>query len=72
MPTLLYLLELPVPDGLDGNVLLELFDEEWVDAHPVVMRRVEEAEQGLTAAVQYSDQDEAAIEERLKGLGYLG
>jgi hypothetical protein len=34
-PTILYALSLPVPAGLDGRVLSEIFDPAYMAAHPV-------------------------------------
>ena len=37
LPTVLHLMGLPVPQGLDGRVLEETFDPEWSGANPVVL-----------------------------------
>jgi predicted AlkP superfamily phosphohydrolase/phosphomutase len=69
-PTLLYLAGLAVPEGLDGRVLDEAFQPGHLDAQPVqttapaTSRRRDEQS-------PYSEDEEALIEESLKGLGYL-
>lgn len=73
VPTLLYALDLPVPTGLDGRVLEDIFTPNHLAAHP--LQRTDRAAQlalpdpahapALTAA------DEASLHERLTALGYL-
>ncbi len=66
-PTLMHLLDEPVPAVMDGRVLTEAF----VDPGKVSI-----ADDGATAgpapaAAGFSDDEAAQIEERLRGLGYL-
>ena len=69
-PTILYLLNLPIPDDMDGKVLFQLFDrptrEESVryESNPV------EINLGTDDFV-YSEEEAVLVEERLKNLGYL-
>jgi predicted AlkP superfamily phosphohydrolase/phosphomutase len=66
-PTVLHALDLPVPDGLDGRVLTELFPD-----GRDVRRGAPAAGTGAGGeAVEYSDEEAAAIEASLKGIGYL-
>ena len=71
MPTLLYALGLPIPDDLDGRVLREAFTGAWTSDHPVRYRSALQGEGVGEPRHQYSPEDEAAIAEHLKGLGYL-
>jgi predicted AlkP superfamily phosphohydrolase/phosphomutase len=69
-PTLLYMAGLKVPEGLDGSVILEAFDPERVRNAPVA------ATPALSSKTRdesspYSEEEEAIIEESLRGLGYL-
>jgi predicted AlkP superfamily phosphohydrolase/phosphomutase len=68
-PTILYLLGSPVPADMDGRVLTEAFEEEFLKEHPIAYREAEpetaRQETSLSAAEQ------AVILERLKGLGYI-
>jgi predicted AlkP superfamily phosphohydrolase/phosphomutase len=69
LPTALHLAGLPVPDSLDGRVVTEVLDPETA-ARQVVSNqtiRLPEAE----SAYPFSPQEERAIEESLRGLGYL-
>ena len=71
-PTILSLLDVPLPPDLDGNLLTEALSQEYLEAHPP---RWEESgpatpppwEQDQT----YSHADTEEIKDRLKGFGYL-
>jgi predicted AlkP superfamily phosphohydrolase/phosphomutase len=74
-PTILYALGLPVPAGLDGRVLAEIFLPAYTNAHPVTMDDGGDelsamASPGVSQQV-YSAEEEALILEKLKDLGYL-
>ena len=71
MPTLLYALGVPIPDDLDGRVLLEFFDLMWRDKH-YLHTRSSEIKTGLKTTRTYSIKDEMVVIKRLKNLGYLG
>jgi predicted AlkP superfamily phosphohydrolase/phosphomutase len=69
-PTLLYLAGLGVPDGLDGAVLTGAFDPATLAKQPI------ETAAPLSSSAKdesspYSAEEEAIIEESLRGLGYL-
>ena len=67
-PTILHYLALPVPDDMDGRVLAESFDPTWLDEHPVSFSEgAGESGQGA----DYDLDDQALIDERLRGLGYV-
>lgn len=73
MPTLLYALGLPVPDNLDGRVLLELFTPRWQADHPLCTQHTvwAESEAPYVPPGPCSAEDEMVITEHLRGLGYL-
>jgi hypothetical protein len=62
----------PVPDDMDGRVLAEMFEPAFVRTAPL-QRRPETAAPAAThhPEVELSPQDQAEIEARLRGLGYL-
>lgn len=66
-PTILHLLNVPVPEDMDGRVLTELFDDSAGELSERVAREQVEAGDGppLTAG------EEAELLERLRNLGYL-
>jgi len=70
MPTILHYYGLPVPEGLDGRVLTEIFTPEFMETHPV---RYEAASGGVVAETQQTldAEDVAAMTKRLEGLGYF-
>ncbi len=63
-PTILHLMDLPVPRDMDGHVLTEAISD---------TRAVEYAgtSEGQAATEGYSDEEEAQVIERLKDLGYI-
>jgi predicted AlkP superfamily phosphohydrolase/phosphomutase len=70
-PTVLHAMGLPVPADMDGQVLAQAFAGGYLDAFPVQI-----AEPGAALApagvVDYTEEGEKEIMERLQGLGYLG
>ena len=63
-PTALHAMGLAVPDDMDGRVLTELFS----DGREV---RTEAGRDRDTEEVVYTEEEEAAIEQSLKNLGYI-
>ena len=71
-PTILYLLGLPIPPEMDGQVLTQLFPDDYLNVHPISYGHG----MGLDAAVSevqraYLADEEEAIRARLQGLGYI-
>src|SRR5581483_7006864 len=64
-PTILQLLNLPVPRDMDGRVLSEIFSQA-----PNVQYGGS-AELARARSEAYSDEEEAQVVERLKDLGYI-
>lgn len=68
-PTILHLSGLPVPDDMDGKVLLEAFQPDFTAQNPV---KTAAAESFAEAGKQdFSDTENEAIAKRLRSLGYL-
>jgi predicted AlkP superfamily phosphohydrolase/phosphomutase len=65
-PTFLWLLGQPIPTNMDGRVLTDLFTHD----QPITYQEAAEPEADETSAFLSAD-DEAAITETLRGLGYL-
>jgi predicted AlkP superfamily phosphohydrolase/phosphomutase len=72
-PTVLYALDVPIPDDVDGRPLLEIFDDEYRASHPVrYAPTVEETDlTGLPKPDRSTEEEEAEMERRLRGLGYI-
>jgi predicted AlkP superfamily phosphohydrolase/phosphomutase len=68
-PTILHLMGQPVPEDMDGRVLQDLFEPAFIEQNPVRAGGAAEAEGGQGA--QYSAEEAAIVEERLKALGYI-
>jgi predicted AlkP superfamily phosphohydrolase/phosphomutase len=69
-PTILYAMGCPVPGDMDGQVLDGAFTDEFKAHMPLV--HGDEASSRALEETGYSEEAEAEIKERLRGLGYLG
>jgi predicted AlkP superfamily phosphohydrolase/phosphomutase len=67
-PTILHLFGTGVPDHLDGQVLVDIFEEEWMALHPAMSKK--QSHRNAHSAPKQID-DTALVEERLRGLGYI-
>jgi predicted AlkP superfamily phosphohydrolase/phosphomutase len=69
-PTLLYMAGLMVPEGLDGSVATAAYKEDHLKIKPVRTMAAPETREADEES-PYSAEEEAQIEESLRGLGYL-
>lgn len=69
-PTLLYLTSQSVPEDMDGRVLTEMITEEYASAHSIQFSTG--GDDPGPSSLEYSDEDNADVIERLKSLGYVG
>ena len=69
-PTVLYLQDQPVLTDMDGKVLSDIFEDEYVRQHPV-RTAAPEASAASTDAPGLDAEDEKIIEQRLRDLGYI-
>jgi predicted AlkP superfamily phosphohydrolase/phosphomutase len=69
-PTLLHLLDVPVPEDMDGKVLTRLFHPDFLSAH-AVRAGAASGTSGADRPSGYTDEESAKVEERLQALGYL-
>jgi len=71
-PTVLYLLDLGIPDDMTGSVIKEAIRDDYFRGHPP---RVYSADQRVSGQPDegpvYTAEEEADIEKRLKDIGYL-
>ncbi|MDY7040555.1 MAG: alkaline phosphatase family protein [Chloroflexota bacterium] len=70
-PTLLHLMGEAVPDGMDGRVLHEIFRPAFDETH-AVRYEVATVAGSREEERELSSEEALEIEERLRGLGYLG
>jgi predicted AlkP superfamily phosphohydrolase/phosphomutase len=68
-PTFLYLLGVPVADDMDGRILKEIIDPDFLAANPV--STVPRYGQGAISQVEEGSIDQEHLRERLKALGYI-
>ncbi|MBU4288001.1 MAG: alkaline phosphatase family protein [Proteobacteria bacterium] len=68
-PTILYTMGLPIPDDMDGQVLLDIFEQKFLDKNPV--KRVNGKKPIKSSMFKLSEEDEDEMKEQLKGLGYI-
>jgi hypothetical protein len=72
-PLVLYSMDLPVPDDLDGRVPLEAFADDVADRRPprTAPAAVADAVAVSAGAASYESEDEATMVTRLRALGYV-
>jgi len=71
MPTLLYLMGLKVPRGLDGVVLKDAFLKSHIKKNPPKYQNYQSSKRQSGTVSEYSFDEIVQIQERLKKLGYL-
>jgi predicted AlkP superfamily phosphohydrolase/phosphomutase len=69
LPTILHVLDLPIPADLDGTVLTDLFEP--TSSYALRQARYVQAKTKAVSDFVYSDAEEKAINEHLRGLGYF-
>jgi predicted AlkP superfamily phosphohydrolase/phosphomutase len=75
-PTILRTLGIAVPPSYDGRLLEEIFDPAYLNTYPVSIEDYSRSVpfsgvDGSLTEGEHTADEEAAIEERLRGLGYL-
>lgn len=70
-PTVLALLRQPVPDWMDGKVLAEGLDREFLKQNPPQAVHEEMAPSQAVEPIGYTAEEEAEISKRLADLGYI-
>jgi predicted AlkP superfamily phosphohydrolase/phosphomutase len=68
-PTLLHILGLPVSEDADGEVLLDALDQDYLGHRPV--ERCAPGAAPMADGDEYSPDEQQAVEEQLRGLGYM-
>ena len=72
-PTVFYAMDLSIPTAFEGRPLLEAFQPDHVERHPVQIAHGEDdGQEPPSSASGYSEAEEAEVESRLRQLGYLG
>lgn len=68
-PTILHTMGLPIPEDMDGQVMLDIFDDSFVAANPV--RTTAETMRRSTESYELTEDEQNEMKEQLKGLGYF-
>lgn len=72
VPTILYQLDCPIPEDVDGQVLREAFIKSYLDKNqPKNERKASGGEDQSKQVFRYSEEDSEKIAARLRDLGYL-
>jgi predicted AlkP superfamily phosphohydrolase/phosphomutase len=71
-PTVLHLCGVPVPRYMEGRVMVDALEEDWLARHPVVEEGEDEFKGVDTEGPSMTLEEEELLKERLRGLGYLG
>jgi hypothetical protein len=70
-PTALYALGVPVPRGVDGRILMEIFRPSYVESHPPQYRDMPITAPTGPSDFGLSEEEEQEVRDKLRGLGYL-
>lgn len=70
-PTILYMLGIPVPEDMDGKVMLEAFDMEYVSDNPVSFGPPSELDVKGDEGIMSMEESEK-VKNSLRDLGYFG
>ena len=67
-PTVLYLLGVPIPSDVDGQVLTRFIQNDYVKTHPI---RTGSTSSNLSSSSAMTREEQNQVEERLRRLGYV-
>jgi predicted AlkP superfamily phosphohydrolase/phosphomutase len=70
-PTVIHMFGMPVPEEMDGNVLLDCFTDEFKNSNELKFVKQETSPATDESAESYTADEEEEIRKTLQGLGYL-
>lgn len=72
-PTILYVMGIPVYDDMDGDVMANIFTDDFIINNEIIYKKTEEKDVLVDRSneIVLSGEDEAKIKERLRALGYM-
>ncbi|MCS6805517.1 MAG: alkaline phosphatase family protein [Acidobacteriota bacterium] len=70
LPSLLYSMGLSIPTDIDGQLIAELFEPQYLCAHPPRYQQAVSS-QAQRQSVEFTPEEQAEVEARLRSLGYL-
>jgi predicted AlkP superfamily phosphohydrolase/phosphomutase len=68
-PTILYMLGLEVPSDMEGKVIEEAFEKEFLEQHPIQYGKPTSSPSD--SAFEYTQEDVKKIKEKLEDIGYI-
>jgi hypothetical protein len=72
-PTILYIMGIPLPEQLDGQVLVEAFEPDYLEHNSIQYEKNRTLESMNKYDIDaYTNEEKKEIRRRLKDLGYLG
>ena len=69
MPTILYIMGLPIPEDVDGHVLTEIINNDFVEKNQIKFERTRK--RAVSENKVLDKEEQKAVEQHLKNLGYL-
>ena len=69
-PTMLYRMGIPIPDDMDGKVLDDIFEPDFLNKHEKKFAHVVDDDTGSKSS-GYTEEEKAAVRDKLKDMGYL-
>jgi predicted AlkP superfamily phosphohydrolase/phosphomutase len=69
-PTILYLLGLPIPNDIDGRVIQEAINDDYLRGHAPLYKSIE-TESVTATEKDYSEDEADKIKKKLKAMGYI-
>jgi predicted AlkP superfamily phosphohydrolase/phosphomutase len=70
-PTILYAMRLPISEEVEGKVIEELFEPDFLAKSPPYIKRSEKVAGDTSRKKAFTDEESDIIKERLSGLGYI-
>ncbi len=70
-PTILYLLGIPVPSDMEGRVLTEIFQEDYLKRNKIKYKKVERKIDPKDRKAVYTKKEEEEVKKQLRDLGYI-
>jgi predicted AlkP superfamily phosphohydrolase/phosphomutase len=71
VPTLLYLMNVPLPLELDGQPIESAIEPTYLEQRPVEMANYARPDTYQPSAIEYTEEELRSVMEKLRGLGYL-
>lgn len=70
-PTIMYLFGIPIPTDVDGKVLEDAFEKDFLRKNPIRHRKIREGLSFAKRKVLYTRKEKDELKERLRELGYI-